>query len=128
MHEETPQGRLDPQGVYVLQYAQVLPQGDQVPIGGEGNEVPVVPPHMTKGEIRENILTLTRALKTRVTTYIGQRMNALENTMTSWLRDFVKTNNPIFLVSKVREDPQEFSNSVYKALGSMGVSFRKNPE
>ncbi|TMX03945.1 hypothetical protein EJD97_012851 [Solanum chilense] len=77
-----------------------IPQGDQIPIGGEGNEVPAVPPDMTKGEIREDILTLTRAFTTHVTRYIGPRMNALENTMTSRLRDFVKMNPPTFLVSK----------------------------
>ena len=33
-------------------------QGDQVPIGGQGNDVPVVPPEMTNGEIRKALITL----------------------------------------------------------------------
>ena len=38
VQEEAPQGGLAPQRV------QVPPQGDQVPIWGDGNEVLVVPP------------------------------------------------------------------------------------
>ena len=34
-------------------------QGDQVPIGGQGNEVKVVPPKMTNGEIREALLAIS---------------------------------------------------------------------
>ena len=36
-------GRVPPQGV----------QGDQAPLGGQENMVPVAPPVMTNGEIRE---------------------------------------------------------------------------
>ena len=36
------------------------------------------------------------------------RVNLLENTMTSRLRDLVRINPPIFFVSKVGEDPEEF--------------------
>ena len=34
----------------------------QVPIGGQGNEVSVVPTEMTNGEIREAFLALARAM------------------------------------------------------------------
>ena len=34
-------------------------QGDQVPNGGEGNEVPVVPPDMNSGETREDLLAFS---------------------------------------------------------------------
>ena len=43
----------------VLQGARIPPKGVQVPIGGEGNEVPVVPTEMINGEIREALLTLS---------------------------------------------------------------------
>ena len=46
------------------------------------------------------------------------RMNVVETTMTSRLRDFVRMNPPIFLVSKVGEDPQDF------VLSAMGVTSR----
>ncbi|TMW98873.1 hypothetical protein EJD97_003365 [Solanum chilense] len=42
-------------------------QGDQVPIEGQGNEVPVVPLEMTNGEIREALLSIARALTTHPT-------------------------------------------------------------
>ena len=45
-----------------------------------------------------------------MTTYVNMgiepRVNALESTMTYRLREFVRMNPPIFLVSKVGEDPQ----------------------
>ena len=37
-------------------------------------------------------------------------------------------NPPIFLVSKVNEDPQEFLDGVYKVLSSMGVTSREKAE
>ena len=37
-------------------------------------------------------------------------------------------NPPIFLVSKVVEDPQEFLDDVYKMLSAMGVTSRKKAE
>ena len=39
--------------------------------------------------------------------------------MTSRLGDFVRMNPPIFLGSKVGEDPQEFLDGVYKVLSAM---------
>ena len=62
---------------------------------------------MTSGEFREALLTLARALTNHVNMGIGPRMNVLESTMTSRLRDFVRMNPPIFLGSKVGEYPQE---------------------
>ena len=49
------------------------------------------------------------------------RVNVVERTMTSRLRDFMGMNPPIFLVSKVGEDPHEFLYEVYKALSAMGL-------
>ena len=41
--------------------------------------------------------------------------------MTSRLRDFVKMNPPIFLGSKVVEDPHKYLDKIYKVLSAMGV-------
>ena len=48
--------------------------------------------------------------------------------MNSRLRDFVRMNPPIILVSKVGEDPQEFLDGVYKVLSAMGVTSREKVE
>ena len=48
--------------------------------------------------------------------------------MTSRLRDFVRMNTPIFLGSKVGEDPQEFLGAVYKVLSAMMVTYREKAE
>ena len=48
--------------------------------------------------------------------------------MTSILRDFMRMNPPIFLGSKVGEDPQEFLDGVYKVLSAMGVTSREKAE
>ena len=125
VNEESPQGVLAPQVVQVPQDAQVPPQGDQVPIGDEGNDIPLVPPDITNGDIREALLTSARALTTYVTRDIESRMNALESTMTSRLRLFVRVNPPIFLGSKVGEDTEEFLNGVNKVLSAMRVTFRE---
>ena len=42
--------------------------------------------------------------------------------MTSRLRDFVRMNPPIFLCSKVGEDPQEIIDEVYKIVHAIGVT------
>ena len=51
-------------------------------------------------------------------------LNVVESTMTSNLRHIVRMNPPIFLGSKVGEDPQEFLDGVYKVLNIMGVRRR----
>ncbi|TMW86814.1 hypothetical protein EJD97_020854 [Solanum chilense] len=98
-------------------------QGDQVPIGGQGNDVPVVPPELSNSDIREALYALARAVTTQGNISMVPRMNVVESTMTSRLRDFVRMNPPIILGSKVGEDSQEFLNGVYKVLRTMGVTF-----
>ena len=49
-------------------------------------------------------------------------------TMTSRIRDFVRMNHPIFIGSKVGEEPQEFIDSVYKIVHAMGVTSREKVE
>ena len=90
------------------QVEQVLQcaQGDQVPIVGEGNEVSVVPPYMTNGETREDLITLAQALTTHVYMGLAPRVNVVENTMNSRLAEFERMNPPIFLVSKGGGDPK----------------------
>ena len=45
--------------------------------------------------------------------------------MSSRLGEFVRMNPPIFLGSKVEEDPQEFLDGVYKVLSAMGVTSKE---
>ena len=49
------------------------------------------------------------------------RLNVVEHTMTSRFRDFVRMNLPMFLGSKVDDDPQKFLDAVYKVLSVMGL-------
>ena len=88
----------------------------------------MVPPDMTNGEIKESLLTLARATMTQVNRDIGPRVNALESTMTSKLKDFVWMNSHTFLLSKVGEFPQEFLDEVYKIVHAMGVTSREKVE
>ena len=79
---------------------------DHVPIVEEGNDVPVNPPEMTSGEIKEAFLILARDLTTHMNRCIERRVNIVERTMTLRLRDFVRIHPPIFLGPKVGENPQ----------------------
>ena len=64
-----------------------------------------------------------------MTTHINRRIkpkvDAIESTMPSRLRDFVRMNPPMFLDSKVGRDPQKFIDGVYKVLSTMGVTSRE---
>ena len=100
VHEEVP-----PQ-------VEQVPQGDQVPIVGGGNDVSVVPPEFCNSNIREALLGLDRAVTTQENLSKVPRVNVVESIMTTRLRDFVRMNPPIFLVSMVGEDLQEFLDKV----------------
>ena len=67
---------------------------------------------MTNEEVRGDILTIDRAMTTQANRDVGPRVNVLESTMTSRLRDFVRMNPPIFFGSNVGEDSQEFLDVV----------------
>ena len=77
---------------------------------------------MINGEIREALLSLGRAMNTRMTRDIGPRVNTLESTMTYRLRHFVRMNPPIILVSKVGEYSKKSFDGVYKVLSSLWVT------
>ncbi|TMW86493.1 hypothetical protein EJD97_021303 [Solanum chilense] len=78
----------------------------QVPIVEEGDDVLVVPPEMTNREIRESLITLARPMITHVNIGVTPRVNSMEGTMTSILKDFDWMNPPIILVSMMGEDPK----------------------
>ena len=82
----------------------------------------MVPPNKTNWETREDILSLSRTLKTNVNRRIKPRVNIFESTMTFILRDIVINNPPIFLGCIVGEDPQGFLNGVYMVLNTMRVT------
>ncbi|TMX04363.1 hypothetical protein EJD97_009502 [Solanum chilense] len=117
--EKVPQGG---KGVQGSQDAQVSPQGDPIPIVEGGIEVP----DMSNREIREALIAIARAVTMQDN--LNMMPRAVESTITSRLRDFVRMNPSIFLVSKVNEDPREFLDGVYKVLSAMGVTSREKAE
>ena len=56
---------------------------------------------------------------------VGPRVNVLESTMTSRLRDFVRINPPTLFSFVVVEGPQKFLDEVNKIVHVMGVSSRE---
>ena len=58
----------------VLQDGKVS-QGGPLPNGGQGDEVPMIPPELNDGEIMDALLGLAKAMNTHVTRYVGTRMN-----------------------------------------------------
>ena len=78
---------------------------------------------MSNRDIREDLIAIARAVLMKANLNMMPRV--VERIMTSRWRDFVRTNPPIFLGSKVNEDPQEFLDGVYKILSAMGVTSRR---
>ena len=76
----------------------------------------MVPLIIANGEIREALLTVARAMITQVNRDIGPIINAMNSTMTSKLRDFLRMNPSSFFGYKVGEDPQTFIDEVYKIV------------
>ena len=74
----------------------------------EGNDIPKVHLEFSNREISEALVALAQALTTQINLSMVPMVNFLEITMTSTFIDFVRMNTPIFLGSKVVEDPQEW--------------------
>ena len=105
-----------------------VPQGDQVPIGGQGNDVLVVPPELSYRDIREAFLALSRVVTTQANFSMVCRMDVAESNMKYQLREFVRMNPHIFHGSKVGEDPHEFLNGVCKVLSAIAITSREKKE
>ena len=88
----------------------------------------MVPPDMTNEEFKGVRLTLARAFMTQENRDVGPRINDLENTLATMLRDFLRMNPPTFLRSKVGDDPQAFLDDVYKIVHAIWVTSREKEE
>ena len=67
-------------------------------------------------------------LSTKVSTDSRAQVNLNTSTNTSTIRDFIRTNPPTFIGSKVEEDPQGFIDEVLKDLDAMGMSYEEEAE
>ena len=67
-------------------------------------------------------------MTTQVNLSMVPRVNVVKSTMKCMLRDVVRINPPIFLASKVVDDPHEFVDGVYKVLSAIGVTSREKEE
>ena len=106
----------------------VCPQGDQVPLVNQENEVSVVPPDMPNDEVRGAFVDLPRAMTTQGNRDVRPRVNVIKSTMASRLRELARMNPYIFICSKVGEDPQEFIDGVYKVASAMEVISKEKAE
>ena len=71
---------------------------------------------------------LAFAMATQGNRDVRPRVNAIESTVASRLRDFTRMNPPTFFGSKVDEDPQNFIDEVFKIVDAMGVTPREKAE
>ncbi|TMW96555.1 hypothetical protein EJD97_007171 [Solanum chilense] len=99
---------------------QAPPQKNQVPPLEQvtmGDKVPLIPPPIMDGEIREVFLNLAQAMTSQAMTAqvnreVGPNMAQHASTMASRLRDFTRMNPPVFFGSKMDEDPKYFLDEV----------------
>ena len=94
------------------------------------------PPCLTDEKIRVALFQISQAItiQEQAATTQAQSMTTQSNRevvprahqqvfiMASCLRDFTRMKPPTFYGSKVKEDPQEFIDEIYKILYSMGLS------
>ena len=90
------------------------------------NYVLVIPPPTTDGEIRSELVTLAKEMTikaqvvdNKVQSMVAQANREVESrvkqnpsTTASHLREFTRMNRPMFLGSKVNEDPQDLIDEV----------------
>ena len=98
------------------------PRGDPIP-NAEG-DIKVL--KISNWDIREGLIAIARDVTMQPKS--NMMPSVVMSIMTSWLRDFVMRNPPIFLGSKVNDDPKEFLDGVYKVLSVMGVTSREKAE
>ena len=72
-------------------------------------------------KMAQGITTQAQAITTQANREVVFRDNQHSSTMASRLRYFTRTNPPMNFGSKVRDDPQDFLDEVYKILFAMGV-------
>ncbi|XP_069155655.1 uncharacterized protein [Solanum lycopersicum] len=114
------------------------PRGDQVPsLEEEANveQASVNPPPLMDVDIRASLILLAQAVITQSLDMTDQNNreviphpNQQVIAIASCLRDFTRMNPPTFYGSKVKEDPQEFFDDVYKILLDMGLSTSEKAE
>ncbi|KAK4724069.1 hypothetical protein R3W88_026848 [Solanum pinnatisectum] len=90
---------------------------------------------MLDEDVRSAILMMAQAMTIQAQAMMDQAnrdggayVNRNVSTTTSRLRDFLRINPPVFLCSKMEEDPQEFVDEVYKVVDAMGVTSVKKAE
>ncbi|XP_049406201.1 uncharacterized protein LOC125869816 [Solanum stenotomum] len=76
---------------------------------------------MTNEDIRTAFITSAQSMMAQANRDVGPRVNANESIVASRLKDFVRMNPPIFLGSRVGDDPQEFLDEVYKIVNVIGA-------
>ena len=63
-----------------------------------------------------------KVLTTQATRGVEDPMNPTVSILAFMMRYFVRMSHPVFLCSKVGEDPKEFMDEVYEAVNVIGVS------
>ncbi|XP_049394755.1 uncharacterized protein LOC125859061 [Solanum stenotomum] len=90
---------------------------------------------MSSEEVRSALLMIAQAVTTQSqampaqdTRSVETNVNPIVSNIASRLRDSVRMNPPVFLDSKMGEDPEEFLDEVYKIVNAMGVTSREKAE
>ena len=76
---------------------------------------------MANEDFRGSLVSLAQSMMSQVNRDVEPRINTLESTMNSRLREFVRMNPPTLLGSKVGDDTQDFWDEVYTWI--YGVDF-----
>ena len=74
------------------------------------------------------IATIAQVMASQTNREFGHNVNENSSTMVSRFRDVTKMKHPMFLRSKVNEEPKDIFDKVYKILYSMGVISKEKVE